>query len=492
MSGIPDSSDDDTASADTAFDALLAEVAKGPQPSLLAEGAIVGEYRVVKQLGRGAFGAVYHATHPVIGKQVAIKVLNAQFSEDAAMAARFVDEARAVNRIAHPNIVDIFGFGVLPDGRKYCVMELLAGETLGACLERRGHLPVAEALEILTQVASALDAAHRSSVVHRDLKPDNIFLCQPAPGGPEGTQQLKVKLLDFGIAQMADGMHLRTGSNMVLGTPGYMSPEQCQGARIDFRSDIYALGVVAFEILTGSLPFQGTNAFQITAQHLTAKPPAPSERLPGLASQIDNAVLRMLAKSPAERPQAASLAVRALSGSASLPPPASDASAATSSSQAQAAAAAKRPLPVALGLVLLGGVLALFTAGRLLAPPSRSAASVSKPPVEPAPASAPAGALASGIATSPPPAVAPPAPPATVMLRVNGKPAAARVFLGKNELGKLGEPLSLPRSETPVSLRVRAAGFASRDLTVVPSSDQVLDVKLVPISARRAEAELEY
>jgi hypothetical protein len=200
----------------------------------------------------------------------------------------------------------------------------------------------------------------------------------------------------------------------------------------------------------------------------------------------------MLAKSPAERPQAASLAVRALSGSASLPPPVSDASAATSSSQVQASAAARRPLPVALGSVLLGGVLALFAAGRLLAPPSRSVASVFTTPVAAAPSSVPAAALGTGVAASPPPAVAPPAPPATVTLRINGKPAAARVFLGKNELGKLGEPLNLPRSETSVSLRVKAAGFASRDLTVTPSSDQVLEVKLVPISARRAEAELEY
>ncbi|HVX98026.1 MAG TPA: serine/threonine-protein kinase, partial [Polyangia bacterium] len=271
MSDDPKSSDGGSlSSADTELGELLAEVAKGPEAWLLPQGAAINEYRVVKLLGRGAFGAVYHAVHAVIGKQVAIKVLNAQFSEDATMAARFVDEARAVNRIGHPNIVDIFGFGALADGRKYCVMELLTGETLGAYLERRGRLSVSEAVEILSQVASALDAAHAASVVHRDLKPDNVLLSVPvsAPSEHSAPPPIKVKLLDFGIAQMADGLHRRTGSNMVLGTPAYMSPEQCRGAQIDSRSDIYALGVVAFEVLTGTLPFEGTNAFQVTSQHL--------------------------------------------------------------------------------------------------------------------------------------------------------------------------------------------------------------------------------
>jgi eukaryotic-like serine/threonine-protein kinase len=492
MSGNPDSSDpEDVSEADTAFGELLAQVARGPQPSLLPEGAMVGEYRVVRQLGRGAFGAVYHATHVVIGKQVALKVLGSQFSEDAAMAARFVDEARAVNRIAHPNIVDIFGFGSLPDGRKYCVMELLTGETLGACLERRGHLPLAEATEILTQVASALDAAHKSGIVHRDLKPDNIFLCRAPESADDGTPASKVKLLDFGIAQIADGLHMRTGSNMMLGTPGYMSPEQCKGARIDFRSDIYALGVVSFELLTGSLPFQGTNAFQVTSKHLTLPAPAPSERRSELSAQVDSAVLRMLSKSPEERPDTATQAVRALSGSVSLPP-ISTTAAAVSSAIPASAPATRRFMPFAAALTLVVMVVLLGT--RFFAPDRKSegpeALLSGQAAANPAPATSTPGPTSSPSPASPASPAAP-ASPATVRLRVEGQPASARVFLGKDELGRLGDALSLPRSETALSLSVKAPGFVRRDLIVTPSRDQVLEVKLVP-AARRRNPELEY
>jgi serine/threonine-protein kinase len=337
---------------------------------------------------------------------------------------------------------------------------------------------VAEAVGILSQVASALDAAHQSSIVHRDLKPDNIFLCQVSGGTGDA---VKVKLLDFGIAQMADGLHMRTGSNMVLGTPGYMSPEQCQGARIDNLSDIYALGVVAFEVLTGSLPFQGTNAFQVTAQHLTAQPPAPSERLPGLSKAIDAAVLRMLSKRPAERPPTASQAVAALSDGTSLPPPRS--AAAVSSVTPEVTSRTKGLVVVTLLLALLGVGTAL--AARLVM--SRTTAQAEQPPAQPhsEPLTVPS------TAATPPLLPAAPAAPASVTLIVQGQPAAARVFRGKDELGALGQPISVPRSDASLTLSVRAPGFAARELPVVPLSDQTFDVKLVP-SAKPRKPELEY
>lgn len=510
MSGNPDSADagdgssSDTgfgeSSSDTGFDELLAQVAKGPQATLLPEGSLVGEYRIVKLLGRGAFGAVYHATHVVIGKQVALKVLAAQFSEDAAMAARFVDEARAVNRIAHPNIVDIFGFGALPDGRKYCVMELLTGETLGANLERCGRLSVSEATEILTQVASALDAAHAASIVHRDLKPDNIFLCRVARASFDSDSAsgaglaggVKVKLLDFGIAQIADGLHQRTGSNMMLGTPAYMSPEQCQGAQVDFRSDIYALGVVLFEVLTGGLPFQGSNAFQVTSKHLTVQPPAPSTRLPTLSASIDSAVLCMLSKSPGDRPASAASAIRALSGAVSLPPP-SSALSAFSSSRPVAAGSRKRLLAAVGALALLGGVL-IGGLGLLTSRVAPDAPTAERAVGLGAPGSAPSFAVA---APAPLASLAPASPPARVALRVEGQPASAKVFLGKVELAKLGQPFELPRSDEALSLSVKAPGFARKELRVVPSRDAVLQVQLVPasrtaVAGQRRNPDLEY
>jgi serine/threonine-protein kinase len=480
MSDDPKSSSDgdNLSSADTELGELLAEVAKGPEAWLLPEGTAINEYRVVKLLGRGAFGAVYHAVHAVIGKQVAVKVLNAQFSEDATMAARFVDEARAVNRIGHPNIVDIFGFGALADGRKYCVMELLTGETLGAYLERRGRLPVSEAVEILSQVASALDAAHAASVVHRDLKPDNVLLSFPvsatsADGAPA---PMKVKLLDFGIAQMADGLHRRTGSNMVLGTPAYMSPEQCRGAQIDFRSDIYALGVVAFEVLTGTLPFEGTNAFQVTSQHLTDPPPSPSSRVPALGARIDAAVLSMLSKTPSERPVSALEAIRALAGDVPGIVAASGTTATTAPVARPSAARSRPVVAAAAGALALLALVGLAGRRRM----SSSSTAPSRPPSLPVvERAAPAAPFA-----------APPAS-ATVTLRIDGQPASARVFLGKRELGKLGRPFVIDRADTPVALRIRAPGFAARELVVTPARDQVLEIKLVP-APRRAGSDLEY
>jgi serine/threonine-protein kinase len=226
---------------------------------------------------------------------------------------RFVDEARAVNRIQHPNIVDIFGFGELPDGRKYCVMDLLQGVSLGERLHELGRMPPAEALEVLSEIASALDAAHAAGVVHRDLKPQNVFLSRTTDG------KRRVTLLDFGLARMAgDDERLRTGNGVVLGTPAYMSPEQCAGVEVTHSTDVYALGVAAFELLTGRIPFTGTSFGALIAQHLTAPPPKPSSFVPSLSPRVDDVFAHWLAKSPEDRPPSASAAVQLL-GAALVP-----------------------------------------------------------------------------------------------------------------------------------------------------------------------------
>jgi serine/threonine-protein kinase len=371
-------------------------------------------------------------------------------------------------------------------------MELLTGETLGACVERRGHLPVAEATEILTQVASALDAAHASSIVHRDLKPDNIFLCRSQPVTSDFAAvgpAIKVKLLDFGIAQIADGLHMRTGSNVMLGTPAYMSPEQCEGAHVDFRSDIYALGVVAFELLTGSLPFQGTNAFQVTAKHLTAQPPAPSERLAGLSSQVDAAVLRMLSKQPSARPESASSAIRGLSASLSVPPSSMALTALSVAGPVSARARPNKLLGFVAGLALVG--IAVVGALRVLGSSANDV--VADAPSADAPrAMALSSVLAAASAEPPVPSAANAALSSTVSVIVAGQPASAKVFLGKRELGKLGQKLSLPRSSSELSLSVKAPGFVRRDLTVTPTQDLEVEVKLLPVAAARKNPELEY
>jgi serine/threonine-protein kinase len=283
----------------------------------LVRGDLVGEYVIESQLGAGGMGQVYAVVHPVIGKRAAIKVLSPELSHDADAVTRFVQEARAVNQIGHPNIIDIFGFGALPDGRSYYVMERLSGESLGTRL-RRGRIGSAFASLVLGTLASALEAVHGQQIAHRDLKPDNVFLSKP-PGGP-----MQIKLLDFGIAKL---LALDTSSSQLtkagsmLGTPAYISPEQARAHGVDVRTDIYSLGVMAFEMYTGRLPFTGNTALELIWQNLSESPPAVRSLAPDVPEAIDALIAAMLAKSPSDRPTLAEVrAVLEPYGDAALDP----------------------------------------------------------------------------------------------------------------------------------------------------------------------------
>ena len=274
-------------------------------PEQLAPGTPIGDYRVEAEIGHGGMGTVYKAVHPMIGKRVAVKVLKAALSDNQNAVKRFTLEARAVNEIRHRNLVDIFAFGQLPDGRWYLVMEYLEGQNLGEVLDKRGRMPAAEALPIFLEVASALEAAHAKKIVHRDLKPDNVFLvAAPVPGAAA------VKLLDFGIAKLMEGHGLSTGPRTVhgstLGTPHFMSPEQARGQAIDGRSDIYALGVLLYRTLTGVLPIDGPDMLSICRKQVMDTPVHPMARAPGAVSPaLNQIIMKMLAKSPQQRYQSA-------------------------------------------------------------------------------------------------------------------------------------------------------------------------------------------
>src|SRR5215471_2589464 len=264
----------------------------------LPPGYVVGEYKIESVAGRGGMGVVYAALQPVIEKRVAIKVLNAQFSAEPGLVRRFVDEARAVNRIRHANIIDIFSFGQLADGRQYFVMEYLEGSTLGQRLER-GDLALEEVPVFLEQMCDALAAAHGEHIVHRDLKPENVWIVTPRHGRPF------VKLLDFGIAKLlATGDRSTTETGVVMGTPHYMSPEQCHGRAVDHRTDIYAMGVILYRLYTGRLPFQGETFAEILAKQVTETPEPPSRHVT-LPPTLDRLIVSCLSKNPAERPQSA-------------------------------------------------------------------------------------------------------------------------------------------------------------------------------------------
>jgi tRNA A-37 threonylcarbamoyl transferase component Bud32 len=252
----------------------------------------VPDYVVGERLGAGGFGEVFRARHAVIDREVAIKILHEKYSTDPEAVARFVAEARAVNRVSHPGIVEIFDFGELANGRQYCVMELVRGTTLRDVLRARERLPLDEALPILRAIAGALDAAHAAGIAHRDLKPDNVFVLEA--GG--------VKLIDFGLAKLVreqDAPMTQTGA--VFGTPMYMSPEQCRGKSVTTATDAYSFGVLAYQVLVGEPPFSG-DALELALHHLNDPPQRPSARRADLTAHVDRLLLALLAKDPAERP----------------------------------------------------------------------------------------------------------------------------------------------------------------------------------------------
>ena len=271
-----------------------------PIPVELATGTAVGEYRVLRKLGQGGMGAVYAGEQPTIGKRVAIKVLAPHCAGDSDLVRRFAEEARAANRIQHPHIIDIFSFGQLPDGRHYFVMEFLEGQSMAEAIDKQSLQP-GELRRLLSQICGALEASHQAGIVHRDLKPENIWIARPPHS------ESYVKLLDFGIAKLLDPARTNvTQTGAMLGTPQFMSPEQCLGRLVDARTDIYALGVILYRIFSGQYPFTGTVITELVYQHV-ADAPAPPSRHRDMPPDLERIILDCLAKDPAARPQSARL-----------------------------------------------------------------------------------------------------------------------------------------------------------------------------------------
>lgn len=264
-------------------------------------GAQVGNYRIVGLLGEGGMARVYRATHPEIGREVAIKVLAPEVAAMPDVVRRFRIEAQTVNKIDHPNIIHIFDFGTLPDGRQFYLMELLAGESLADRIQRAGAMPLDEALAITDAILDALSAVHHAGIVHRDLKPDNVFLSQS--GG-----RSVVKLLDFGIVKLlGETPFNKTRTGSLLGTPSYMAPEQCQGKVDDIgpRTDLYAVGCILYQMLSGILPFNAESLGGLLMQHITETPRPLTDRIRGLPLALSQLVQQCLAKEPQQRPLSA-------------------------------------------------------------------------------------------------------------------------------------------------------------------------------------------
>jgi serine/threonine-protein kinase len=267
----------------------------------------IGMYRILRKIGAGGMGAVYEGLNESIERRVAIKVLHPRYSHDPETARRFVNEARAVNRIEHQGVVQISDHGHLDDGSAYIVMELLQGESLGARLRRSGALPAGECIDLGAQIAETLTAAHAKQIVHRDLKPDNIMVV------PDRQMMAgeRIKVLDFGIAKLTEGDRASAGTqtNTMLGTPYYMSPEQARGSgKVDDKTDVYSLGVILFEILAGKPLFEGEGAGELIMKHMSQQPPDLAEKAPGCPPELVRLVHRLLEKDRAARPSMAQCA----------------------------------------------------------------------------------------------------------------------------------------------------------------------------------------
>jgi serine/threonine-protein kinase len=286
---------------------LVAMPSGGPQkPEDLIGQTVEGRYRVEKVLGKGGMGVVYACRHVVVGKTFAMKVLKSTGDPSEGVLARFIREAQTANAIKSRHIAEITDFGQLANGSFFVVMELLEGEDLTRAL-KRARLNRADMVHVFKQVATALGQAHAVGVVHRDLKPDNVFLIR------EGDDPLFVKLLDFGIAKVIHGEASNfTETGVILGTPYYMSPEQARGEQIDHRSDIYALGVMMYRAFTGRLPFVADSTMGVLTRHLTEAPEPPSH-VTNVDVSTERVILRCMEKRPDKRYQTMAEVVHALS-----------------------------------------------------------------------------------------------------------------------------------------------------------------------------------
>jgi serine/threonine-protein kinase len=512
------------------------------EPSLVGT-QLEGNYDITAELGHGGMGSVYLAHQSSMDREVAIKVLRRQFSQNKLAIKRFLREARAASKLAHPNTITVYDFGQSDNGLLYMVMEKLQGRSLASIMDQEGRVAPARAVRILAQACDSLAEAHSQGITHRDLKPENIFV-EPKFGNPEF-----VKVLDFGIAKMNDEPNTQaTATGMICGTPSYMSPEQAMGKQIDGRSDIYALGILLYEMIASRRPYDGETAMEVMLKHLNETPPELDPDI-DCPTALKDLIFRMLAKRADERPENCS-ELKALMLSAVGDPNAAAALAASGldpisgsrrtgrktadaitsfdkrglgvetldprrSARVKWALAAAAVLAVgAIGVVLAQGDLGKTPVAAPAQPRVPKVASV-EVPAAPAPvptakpeATAKAGAALDPLVvekvgvdpkepqnaqpTAPAPVVeTPPAPTPTpaaqlVKLTVASKPEGAEVFEGEALLGTTPLMLERPKNSGTVELKVVKKGFKSETFVLGTAATLTKDVTLEkPAGIRR-------
>jgi serine/threonine protein kinase len=429
---------------------------------LVEPGTVIGEYVIETKLGQGGMGEIWRAVHPLIGKQVAIKILRGKIASEEDSVERFIREAKAVNAIKHRALVDIFSFGDLPDGRPYFVMEFLQGRSLLAHISESGPLSWSEIIAIFTQLCEALQATHEQGIIHRDLKSENLFLVQ------EPNKPFTVKVLDFGLAKLIDSDQENaqlTQDGVVFGTPSYMAPEQCKG-NTSALSDIYSLGIILFECITGRTPFAepGMKAAEVMLRQVGDPAPEPSSMVSGrsVPRSVDSLVLSILEKAPEDRPQNC---LELLQKIQSVLEPLAKSESALEPKTAKPVflpepvlrrkrRGSGRSLVLALGaavVVLLGVVLGLSLK-------------------EPEPSPQPVLVLSNSQPVSQAMSTSTISEPKTVTVSIDSNPEGATVLFDGVEVGKTPFDREMPYGETEIMVAVEKSGYQPFQKEITPSS----------------------
>ena len=452
---------------------------------------IDGRYRVEKMIGEGGMGIVYQIVHVILGKRMALKILRGEMARDPEVVQRFIQEAQSATQIGHQNIIDISDFGKLADGNIYFVMEFLDGESLTSFIGRGGSVPAQKAIHIIRQISSALDGAHERGIVHRDLKPDNIYLVK------QGNDDSFVKVLDFGIAKVGGASSKLTKTGMIFGTPHYMSPEQAAGQSVDRRTDIYALGIIMYEMFAGRVPFDGDTFMGILSKHMFQDPIPPSQVKGAALGAIEDIILHALAKKAGDRYQTMGEVIADLDrvnsggaisiGKGGIAPPGNLADVLELPSRTEMRIGngalpprSKWPFVVVLSLMALGaaGIGGAWWYGMHngLLP------AVTPTPTGTQPVSPIGTQPVSPIGTQPvsPTGTQPVSPTGTqpaMAVRIESDPPGADVLIDGALIGQT--PLSLPRPTTGErAIVLRQRGYVDARVLVMPTTGEVLPVTL--------------
>jgi serine/threonine-protein kinase len=457
------------------LDAALASTSETKTGAPLQQGEVIAKrYRIIEPIAAGGMGEVYRAEHIELGKPIAVKVMRPHLSQDKDFVARFKREAVAASAIGNLNIIDVSDFGQTDDGRFYFVMEHLAGETLAHVVEAHGAQGVERTVRLGLQVARALAAAHAKGIIHRDLKPENVMVLQDR-GHPD-----LVKVLDFGVAKVTRSMEPAgvTTLGVVVGTPQYMSPEQASGLNVDARSDIYALGLMLYELLTGKQPFTAPTAQLVMSKQIHEAPPPLSAMKADLLlpRALEALVMDMLAKAPAARPQSMREVVERLEVIEKTPPTdrVRPSAPRPASKQPAAPAPERRPRVAAwAGLGVFVGAVALGAVGVLVA----TRGPTPPPPVTLEPTPPPPPVV---VQKEPPP---PPPTPRPIRRVLESSPPGATVREGDTVLGLT--PLALEATAgTSRAMTVSLAGYQTGTVSIPFDTEQPFTLTLEPASKR--------